>query len=281
MIYEIQQTMTSKGADLSFLSQYPAEAEICFPPLLGLEVVRTASGEPATRMSGDIAIIELLVNTPDSPAAITDLKEVQKAVNIALGRKGTTEVSIDIELRRIIMSAPIEFEGHPSQQEAGSGDLQEFEDLPLAQRLLSAAATALNAANFELVQHKFNPLGLLIEGHTSKETSTSQHTSLMRADACAVHVREALQSINSSLSEANISKVVTTSGANASKPVLGLELGHADHRRVTLELVDMELSQDEAQQWTSEESLKSSRVEPIPPRRVEPAPRRTRVGSSP
>ena len=38
VLYEIQQGMGARGADLSWLSQYPGEAEICFPPLTGLEV---------------------------------------------------------------------------------------------------------------------------------------------------------------------------------------------------------------------------------------------------
>jgi hypothetical protein len=43
IVYEIQQTMTSKGADLSWLSQYPHEKETCFPPRTGPPVEPVAS----------------------------------------------------------------------------------------------------------------------------------------------------------------------------------------------------------------------------------------------
>ena len=38
VVFEIQQGMIDRGADLSFLSQYPHEKEILFAPLTGLEV---------------------------------------------------------------------------------------------------------------------------------------------------------------------------------------------------------------------------------------------------
>ena len=33
LLFEVWMGMVDKGADLSALSQYPHEAEICFPPL--------------------------------------------------------------------------------------------------------------------------------------------------------------------------------------------------------------------------------------------------------
>ena len=41
LIFEIQMGMVDRGADLSWLSQYPHEKEICFPPLTGLEVCQS------------------------------------------------------------------------------------------------------------------------------------------------------------------------------------------------------------------------------------------------
>ena len=37
-VLELQQGVISRGANLSWLSQYPGEAEVCFPPLTALEV---------------------------------------------------------------------------------------------------------------------------------------------------------------------------------------------------------------------------------------------------
>jgi len=59
IVYEIQQSMGDRGADLSWLSMYPYEAEVCFPPVLGLEVMTTADGAPAKRCEGSVVVLEL------------------------------------------------------------------------------------------------------------------------------------------------------------------------------------------------------------------------------
>ena len=59
IVYEIQQSMGDRGADLSWLSQYPHEAEVCFPPVLGLEVLTRPDGTPAKRMEGAVVVVEL------------------------------------------------------------------------------------------------------------------------------------------------------------------------------------------------------------------------------
>ena len=41
VIFEVQQGMVDRGADIGWLSQYPHEQEICFPPLTGIEVQST------------------------------------------------------------------------------------------------------------------------------------------------------------------------------------------------------------------------------------------------
>ena len=41
LVFEIQQGMVDRGADLSWLSQYPHEKEILFAPLTGIEVQQT------------------------------------------------------------------------------------------------------------------------------------------------------------------------------------------------------------------------------------------------
>ena len=43
LIFEIHQGMTARGADVGWLSQFPSEREILFPPLTALEVSRHAS----------------------------------------------------------------------------------------------------------------------------------------------------------------------------------------------------------------------------------------------
>ena len=52
VLLELHQSMISRGADLSFLSQYPHEREILFAPLTGLEV-------RATRIEGTVLVVEM------------------------------------------------------------------------------------------------------------------------------------------------------------------------------------------------------------------------------
>jgi hypothetical protein len=52
LLFEIQQGMIDRGADISFLSQYPFEKEILFNPLTGLEV-------RGSRVKGKVLIVQL------------------------------------------------------------------------------------------------------------------------------------------------------------------------------------------------------------------------------
>ena len=49
--------MVDKGADLSPLSQYPGEKEVCWPPLTNLEVVGTSvRGQQLGKMPGVLCL---------------------------------------------------------------------------------------------------------------------------------------------------------------------------------------------------------------------------------
>ena len=50
IVFEIQQGMIDRGADVSWASQYPHEAEILFAPLTGLEV-------QSTRVHGSVLVV--------------------------------------------------------------------------------------------------------------------------------------------------------------------------------------------------------------------------------
>ena len=54
IIFEIQQGMIDRGADLSWISQYPHEREITFTPLTGLEV-------QSTRVEGRVLVVGVRV----------------------------------------------------------------------------------------------------------------------------------------------------------------------------------------------------------------------------
>ena len=53
MVFEIRMGMIDRGADVSLLSQFPAEKEILFAPLTGLEVASVP------RVEGDVIVVEL------------------------------------------------------------------------------------------------------------------------------------------------------------------------------------------------------------------------------
>jgi hypothetical protein len=61
MLFEAQMGMVDRGADLSWLSQYPGEAEILFAPLTGMEVI----GEPYVENGTVVIPLHLTCNMPD------------------------------------------------------------------------------------------------------------------------------------------------------------------------------------------------------------------------
>merc|ERR1719291_60823 len=50
LVFEMQMGMIDRGSELQWLSQYPHEAECCFPPLTGIEVL-------SERIEGAVIII--------------------------------------------------------------------------------------------------------------------------------------------------------------------------------------------------------------------------------
>ena len=55
MLLAIRMGMVDRGADVSWLSQYPLEKEILFAPLTGLEVV-------GKRVEGEVIVVEVRLN---------------------------------------------------------------------------------------------------------------------------------------------------------------------------------------------------------------------------
>eukprot|EP00966_Prymnesium_polylepis_P302122 6980069-Prymnesium_polylepis.1 len=66
-VLELQQGVISRGADLSWLSQYPGESEVCFPPLTALEV-RTV------RVEGSVLVIQM------SPTVNQNTETLEKVI---------------------------------------------------------------------------------------------------------------------------------------------------------------------------------------------------------
>ena len=59
-LFELQTGMVTRGASLQWLSYYPEEKEVCFPPCTALELLRR------NRMDGQAVILEVSVVTTHS-----------------------------------------------------------------------------------------------------------------------------------------------------------------------------------------------------------------------
>ena len=71
LVFEIQMGMINRGADLSWLSQYPHEAEILFAPLTGVEVT-------GTRVEGGVIVVELAVDINLSARTIEQVVSLRR-----------------------------------------------------------------------------------------------------------------------------------------------------------------------------------------------------------
>ena len=82
-ILEMQQGMCDRGADLAWLSQYPHEAEVLFPPLTGLEAVSTQVDGSSllinTRLSLNMASLTLEQVISRRRKLLMDMAEGMKA----------------------------------------------------------------------------------------------------------------------------------------------------------------------------------------------------------
>jgi hypothetical protein len=79
MVFEIQMGMIDRGAEISWVSQYPNEAEILFAPLTGLEMV----GEPKVH-SGKVLLIELRLNCNLHDLTIEEVIGKMKKTHLSL-----------------------------------------------------------------------------------------------------------------------------------------------------------------------------------------------------
>ena len=73
VIFEIQQGMIDRGADLMWISQYPHEREITFTPLTGLEV-------QSTRVEGRVLVVETKLSVNLSSLTIEQVLGKRKTV---------------------------------------------------------------------------------------------------------------------------------------------------------------------------------------------------------
>ena len=91
LVFEIQQGMIDRGADLAFLSQYPHEAEILFAPLSGLEV-------QATRAEGATLVVEARLSVNLSAMTIEQVVSKRRALLAEMA--ANTAVELRAALRR-------------------------------------------------------------------------------------------------------------------------------------------------------------------------------------
>lgn len=88
LIFEIQQGMVARGADIGWLSMYPNEAEILFPPLTACEVVRT-------RIDGSTLVVELRPGS--APASLMEKSVEEKEEDERIERE---RAKVEAEARK-------------------------------------------------------------------------------------------------------------------------------------------------------------------------------------
>ena len=95
VLLEIKQTLTARGASLQWLSQYPGETEICFPPLCALTVNNK-------RAHGSLLVIELSASTRTSNAFAPELAllEAERRAKIAAEEEARRKAVRDAEEAR-------------------------------------------------------------------------------------------------------------------------------------------------------------------------------------
>ena len=90
-VFEMQMGMVDRGADLSWLSQYPHEQEICFPPLTGLEV-------QGTRVDGATLVVEVRASV--NLNALTIEEVVAKRRKLLLDMAASMNLEVRDAVRR-------------------------------------------------------------------------------------------------------------------------------------------------------------------------------------
>ena len=91
-VFEISVGRIDIGADLSWVSQYPGESEILFPPLTCLEVV----GEP--RVEGGVIIFPLHANMNLKGLTLEQLEERRKLLHLSMAHNLREELEIDASM---------------------------------------------------------------------------------------------------------------------------------------------------------------------------------------
>ena len=94
LVFEVQQGMVARGADISWMSMYPAEDEVLFPPLCACEV-------KGSRIEGSIVVVELVPGIAPSALKEPSLED-QEANALAEQQKRAAEAA---KLKRAIDEA--------------------------------------------------------------------------------------------------------------------------------------------------------------------------------
>ena len=108
-VFEISVGRIDIGADLAWVSQYPGEREVLFPPLSCLEVM----GEP--RVEGGVIVVPLRVNMCLKGLTLEQLVERRKALHMAMVANLKEELSIQ---------APAALSGSDSAASCAAGLLE-------------------------------------------------------------------------------------------------------------------------------------------------------------
>ena len=80
IVFEIQQGMVDRGAEVSFLSQYPHEREIVFAPLAGFEV-------KYTRVEGGVLVVVVSLSINLTASTIEQVSAASRPLTLSPPRR--------------------------------------------------------------------------------------------------------------------------------------------------------------------------------------------------
>ncbi|KAL1496781.1 hypothetical protein AB1Y20_014369 [Prymnesium parvum] len=120
-VYQIQMGMVDRGADISWLSQYPAEQEILFAPLTGLEVASTS-------VEGSVLLVQVRLSV--NLAAMTIEQVVSKRRKVVKDMCDNMAAELKAELQRDeeLARSAAELEGADGKEAEAQEDPLVFEE---------------------------------------------------------------------------------------------------------------------------------------------------------
>ena len=196
-IFEIDFSAESRGADLQFLSQYPAEEEMLYPPLTQLECLGATGTAGGKRMFKVRATFQTDTRLRDWTASIESLEQVPNQAQAGAAGPSTQQQTEPVPKILALFSAPLTFT-------ARAGDRRSVPPLDLrcelqgltrafkeARRALHLRAVFATSDRLQTEHEAGHPLVLHFSGHVRATPTPMFAATSVAAVACPLTCRTA------------------------------------------------------------------------------------------